>query len=71
MSGNQQGPLQVIISEYFVLWQQSKESDEAERYMTFYTIKEWRYVSIIDPRKGKNMVTWSHIEATAYPELMT
>jgi len=63
--------VKAIISEHFVFWQQYKESDEAERYMTFYTIKEWPYVSIIDPRTGENMVTWSHIEASAFPELMT
>jgi len=63
--------VKAIITEHFVFWQQYKESDEAERYMTFYTIKEWPYVSIIDPRTGENMVTWSHIEASAFPELMT
>jgi len=63
--------VKAIISEHFVFWQQYKESDDAERYMTFYTIKEWPYVSIIDPRTGENMVTWSHIEASAFPELMT
>jgi len=63
--------VKAIIAEHFVFWQQYKESDEAERYMTFYTIKEWPYVSIIDPRTGENMVTWSHIEASAFPELMT
>jgi len=63
--------VKAIVSEHFVFWQQYKESDDAERYMTFYTIKEWPYVSIIDPRTGENMVTWSHIEASAFPELMT
>jgi len=63
--------VKAIIAEHFVFWQQYKESDDAERYMTFYTINEWPYVSIIDPRTGENMVTWSHIEATAFPELMT
>jgi len=36
-----------------------KESDEAARYMTFYPITEWPHVSIVDPRTGENMVTWS------------
>jgi len=63
--------VKAIIAEHFVFWQQYKESDDAERYMTFYTINEWPYVSIIDPRTGENMVTWSHIEASAFPELMT
>ena len=49
--------VKAIMSEYFVFWQQYKESEVAERFMTFYTIKEWPYVSIIDPRTGENMVT--------------
>ena len=27
--------------------------------MTFYPITEWPHVSIVDPRTGENMVTWS------------
>ena len=33
--------------------QQYKESDEAERYMTFYKISDWPYIAIIDPRTGE------------------
>lgn len=54
-----------------MFWQQYKESDEAERYMTFYQIDKWPYVSVIDPRTGENMVTWNKINASAFPELMT
>ena len=61
----------MIVREHFVFWQQYKESDDAERYMTFYTIADWPYVSIIDPRTGENMVTWSKIEASTFPELIT
>ena len=39
--------------------------------MTFYKIAEWPYVSIVDPRTGENMVTWSRIEAAAFPTLIT
>ena len=63
--------VKMIVKEHFVFWQQYKESDDAERYMTFYTITDWPYVSIIDPRTGENMVTWSSIEATTFPELIT
>jgi len=63
--------VKMIVREHFVFWQQYKESDDAERYMTFYTITDWPYVSIIDPRTGENMVTWSKIEATTFPELIT
>lgn len=63
--------VKAIISEHFVFWQQYKESDEAARYMTFYKIDEWPYVSIVDPRTGENMVTWSRLDATAFPTLIT
>ena len=63
--------VKMIVKEHFVFWQQYKESDEAQRYMTFYTITDWPYVSIIDPRTGENMVTWSRIEAATFPELIT
>ena len=63
--------VKMIVREHFVFWQQYKESDEAERYMTFYTITDWPHVAIIDPRTGETMVTWSRIEATTFPELIT
>lgn len=63
--------VKTIIREHFVFWQQYKESDEAERYMTFYRISQWPYIAIIDPRTGENMVTWTHIEAEGFPELIT
>jgi len=49
----------------------SQESDEAARYMTFYPITEWPHVSIVDPRTGENMVTWSRLDAAAFPTLIT
>jgi len=63
--------VKTIISEHFVFWQQYKQSDEAQRYMTFYKITSWPYIAVIDPRTGENMVTWSHIDANAFPELIT
>ena len=61
----------MIIKEHFVFWQQYKDSDEAQGYMTVYPSSDWPYVSIIDPRTGENMVTWSNIEAATFPELIT
>ena len=63
--------VKAIIGEHFVFWQQYRESDEAERYMTFYSIDKWPYVAIIDPRTGENMVTWANIDAAAFPALIT
>ena len=55
--------------------------------MTFYPITEWPHVSIVDPRTGENMVTWSRLisylfvsffdvnpdrlDAAAFPTLIT
>jgi len=63
--------VKTIVREHFVFWQQYKESDEAERYMTFYKISDWPYIAIIDPRTGENMVTWSKIDSSTFPELIT
>jgi len=63
--------VKTIVREHFVFWQQYKESDEAERYMTFYKITDWPYIAIIDPRTGENMVTWSKIDSSTFPELIT
>lgn len=60
-----------IINEYFVFWQQYRESEEAQRYMTFYKIANWPYISVIDPRTGENMVTWNKIDANSFPEIIT
>ena len=34
--------------------------------MTFYPITEWPHVSIVDPRTGENMVTWSRLITTHF-----
>jgi hypothetical protein len=63
--------VRAIVAEHFVFWQQYRESDQAARYMTFYRIQEWPHVSIVDPRTGESMVTWSRIDAAAFPDLIT
>eukprot|EP00088_Acartia_fossae_P041974 TRINITY_DN4393_c0_g1_i4.p1 TRINITY_DN4393_c0_g1~~TRINITY_DN4393_c0_g1_i4.p1 ORF type:complete len:532 (+),score=166.90 TRINITY_DN4393_c0_g1_i4:54-1649(+) len=60
-----------IVSEHFIFWQQYRESDEAQRYMMFYKITNWPYISVIDPRTGENLVTWSKIDANSFPEIIT
>ena len=45
--------------------QQYKESDEAQRYLTFYPITEWPYVAVIDPRTGEKLVTWNKLDSSA------
>jgi hypothetical protein len=36
-----------------------------------FQITQWPYIAIIDPRTGENMVTWTHVEADGFPELIT
>ena len=57
-----------IIFKYF---QQYKESEDAQRYMTFYPVNDWPYVSILDPRTGELLVTWSKLEASSFCDLVT
>ena len=67
--------------EHFIFWQQYKETEEAQRYLTFYqakkakngqkTVSEWPYVAILDPRTGELMVTWQKLDATTFCDLVT
>jgi len=60
-----------IVSEHFIFWQQYRQSDEAQRYMTFYKITNWPYISVIDPRTGENMITWNKMDAGSFAEIIT
>merc|ERR1719468_318033 len=63
--------VKTILREHFIFWQQYKESEEAQRYVTFYPITEWPYVAILDPRTGELMVTWKKIDGTTFCDLVT
>ena len=39
--------------------------------MTFYPVNDWPYVSILDPRTGELLVTWSKLEASTFCDLVT
>jgi len=55
---------------------QYKESDEAQRFLTFYPNNsgpgggEWPYVLVLDPRTGEKLVTWSKFDAGSFPDLV-
>jgi len=63
--------VKIILREHFVFWQQYKESEEAQRYVTFYPVTEWPYVAILDPRTGELMVTWQKLDAATFCDLVT
>ena len=47
------------------------DSEEGQRYMTFYPITEWPYVAILDPRTGERLVTWVKLDAMTFCDLVT
>ncbi len=51
--------VKTIIREHFVFWQQYKEADEAERYMTFYKVKQ-KYLGF-NRRKSYNFFSMFYI----------
>ncbi|XP_021341953.1 UBX domain-containing protein 7-like isoform X2 [Mizuhopecten yessoensis] len=58
-----------IIKSKFIFWQVYHDSDEGGKYTQFYKVKNWPYVSIIDPRTGENMVTWDKLDPMIFCEL--
>ncbi|XP_017396196.1 UBX domain-containing protein 7 [Cebus imitator] len=42
-----------IIREHFIFWQVYHDSEEGQRYIQFYKLGDFPYVSILDPRTGK------------------
>ncbi|XP_046357533.1 UBX domain-containing protein 7-like [Haliotis rufescens] len=50
-----------LIKQHFIFWQVYHDSEEGKKYMQFYKINEWPYVSIVDPRTGENLAEWSKI----------
>jgi len=65
--------VKTVISEHFLFWQQYKESDEAQRFLTFYPNagSEWPYVVVLDPRTGEKLVTWEKFDANSFCDLVT
>ena len=64
--------VKTILREHFVFWQQYKESDDAQRYMTFYPVTSWPHVSVIDPRTGEQIVKWEKVgDAATFTDLVS
>ena len=58
-------------SRFYIIFQQYKESDEAQRYLTFYPITEWPHVTVIDPRTGEKLITWNHLDSASFCDLVS
>jgi hypothetical protein len=54
-----------------ILFQLYMDSEEGQRYMTFYKVNQWPYVAVLDPRTGELMVEWNYSETSVYETLIT
>ncbi|EGG24493.1 UAS domain-containing protein [Cavenderia fasciculata] len=48
--------LKSYISNHFVFWQVSKDSNEGAYFVKIYPVQQYPYIGIIDPRTGRNMI---------------
>uniref|UniRef100_A0A3P9KUL2 UBX domain-containing protein 7 n=1 Tax=Oryzias latipes TaxID=8090 RepID=A0A3P9KUL2_ORYLA len=60
-----------IIREHFIFWQVYHDSEEGQRYIQFYKLNKFPYISILDPRTGQKMVEWNQLDVTSFLEQAT
>ena len=60
-----------IIKEHFIFWQIYHEQAEGQRYIQFYNVHEYPHVSILDPRTGEKLSSFSVGDADSLCEFIT
>jgi len=60
-----------IIRDNFLFLQLYMDSEEGQRFMNFYKIKQWPYVAVLDPRTGELMVEWNYPDCATYITVLT
>ncbi|XP_009988324.1 PREDICTED: UBX domain-containing protein 7, partial [Tauraco erythrolophus] len=60
-----------IIREHFIFWQVYHDSEEGQRYIQFYKLADFPYVSILDPRTGQKLVEWHQLDVTSFLDQLT
>ncbi|KAM9128023.1 UBX domain-containing protein 7 isoform 1-T1 [Pangshura tecta] len=60
-----------IIREHFIFWQVYHDSEEGQRYIQFYKLSDFPYVSILDPRTGQKLVEWHQLDVTSFLDQVT
>ncbi|XP_066565115.1 UBX domain-containing protein 7 isoform X2 [Amia ocellicauda] len=63
--------VKTIIREHFIFWQVYHDSEEGQRYIQFYKLNEFPYISILDPRTGQKLVEWHQLDVTSFLEQVT
>lgn len=60
-----------IIREHFIFWQVYHDSEEGQRYIQFYKLNKFPYISILDPRTGQKMVEWNELDVSSFLDQVT
>uniref|UniRef100_A0A8C5EJV4 UBX domain-containing protein 7 n=1 Tax=Gouania willdenowi TaxID=441366 RepID=A0A8C5EJV4_GOUWI len=60
--------VKTIIREHFIFWQVYHDSEEGQRYIQFYKLNKFPYISILDPRTGQKMVEWNQLDVALFLE---
>ncbi|KAG9494486.1 hypothetical protein GDO78_002024 [Eleutherodactylus coqui] len=60
-----------LIRDHFIFWQVYHDSEEGQRYIQFYKLSDFPYVSILDPRTGQKMVEWQKLDVNSFLEQVT
>ncbi|XP_061776369.1 UBX domain-containing protein 7 [Nerophis ophidion] len=60
-----------IIRDHFIFWQVYHDSEEGQRYIQFYKLNKFPYISILDPRTGQKMVEWNQLDVASFLEQAT
>ncbi|XP_063298341.1 UBX domain-containing protein 7 isoform X1 [Pelobates fuscus] len=63
--------VKTLIREHFIFWQVYHDSEEGQRYIQFYKLSDFPYVSILDPRTGQKMVEWHQLDVNSFLEQVT
>ncbi|XP_067310102.1 UBX domain-containing protein 7 isoform X2 [Pseudorasbora parva] len=63
--------VKTIIREHFIFWQVYHDSEEGQRYIQFYKLNKFPYISILDPRTGQKMVEWNQLDVASFLDQVT
>ncbi|XP_069474194.1 UBX domain-containing protein 7 [Ambystoma mexicanum] len=63
--------VKTVIREHFIFWQVYHDSEEGQRYIQFYKLSDYPYVSILDPRTGQKLVEWHQVDVNSFLEQVT
>lgn len=48
-----------LVKKYFILLQYNHDSPEGQEFKAYYHLEEYPYVSLLDPRTGEELKSWS------------